>query len=376
MSIRHLTRRVAVGSVVAATAGLAAVLTLGSTAWADPPAGSQLPGSAVPISSFTAGTPFSSGQIIKVLVPANSTFASGSNIEIVECSVSVLSATTDSQALPECDGLTINGDTVDAASDGSVSYSNYTAYALPDVGSLGESPSGTPVCNLTNLCVLYIGNDETHPFSSAHFFSQTFAIQPRAGDTGTPAGDGFSRTQAITFNSNPPNPAIVGSSYLPAATGGGSGNPVVFSHDAASTAGTCSVAGGVVSFTDLGTCVIDANQAAGSPYLAAPTVMQSFTITNVGFYITTVSLPPATRGASYGPVQLMATGGNQPFKWKVIGKLPKGMKFAKSSATIQGTPKAKHVSAGTYNIQVQVQSKKTKTMPKQTATRSFTLVLN
>jgi hypothetical protein len=374
MSIRHMTRRVAVGSVVAATAVLAGVLTLGSTAWADPPAGSQLPGSAVPTASFTAGTAFASGQVIKVQVPTNSTLAAGSNIEIVECSVAVLSATTDGQALPNCDGLTINGDTVNAASDGSVSYSNYTAYALPDVANLGESSSGTPVCNLSNPCVLYIGNDETHPFSSAHFFSQTFAIKPVHGDTGTPAGDGT--TQTITFTSNPPSPAIVGSSYNVSATGGASGNPVVFSRDAATTSGTCSVSGSLVSFTDIGTCAIDANQAGTGPFAAAPTVTQTFTISNVGFYITTVSVPSATRGASYGPVQLMATGGNQPFKWKLIGKLPKGMKFAKSTATIQGIPKSKHVSAGTYNFTAQVQSKKTKTMPKQTATRSFTLVLN
>ena len=294
MSIRHLTRRAAVGSVVAATAGLAAVLTLGSTAWADPPAGSQLPGSAAPIgTSFTANRPFASGQTIQVQVPANSTLPPGSNVEIVECSVSVLSATTDGQALPECDGLTINGDTVNAASDGSVSYSNYTAYALPDSINLGESSSGTPVCNLTNLCVLYIGNDETHPFSSTHFFSQTFAIQPRPGDNGMPAGDGTA--QPIIFTSNPPSPAIVGSSYNVSATGGPSGNPVVFSINSATTSGTCSVSGSLVSLTDIGTCSIDANQAGGGQYPPAPTVNQTFTVSNVGFYITTVSLPTARR---------------------------------------------------------------------------------
>jgi hypothetical protein len=374
MSIRHMTRRVAVGSVVAVTASLVTVLSLGTAAWADPPAGSQA-GSATPTAAFTAGTAFASGQVLRVQLPANSTLASGSNVQIVECSSAVLFDTTDATARANCDGLTINGDSVTAAPDGSINYSNYTLYALPDATALGEPASGTPKCDLSNLCVLYIGNDMAHPFSSLHFFSQTFGVKPTAGDTGMPAGDGFSRTQAITFTSNFPNPSIVGSSYAPSAVGGASGNPVVFSLDGATTAGTCSVAGGVVNFTDIGTCVIDANQAAGSPYTAAPTVSQSMTITKTGFYITTVSLPPATRGAAYS-AQLNATGGNAPFKWKAIGKLPKGLKLSKSTGAISGTPKLKHVNPGSYTFQAQVQSKKSKTMPKQTATRSFTLVLN
>jgi len=372
MSMRKMTPRVAVGVAVAVVAGLVAGLSLGSPAWADPPAGSQVPGSALAVGAATAGTPFSSGQVISVQIPANATLPASSNINIIECSAAVVSATTDSQALPLCDGLTIQGDSVDAASDGSVSYSNYTAYALPDTVNLGE-PSGAALkCNLANPCVLYVGTNQTHPFSSAHFFSQTFVVKPTAGDSGANPGDGT--TQTITFTTNPPSPAIVGSTYTPAATGGGSGNPVVFSHDAASTAGTCSVSSGVVSFSDIGTCVVDADQAGGGLFLAAPTVKQSFTISKTGFYITTVSLAAATRGASYSQA-LAATGGNPPFKWKAIGKLPKGLKLA-STGLLSGTPKTKHVSAGTYHFTAQVQSKKTKTIPKQTATRSFTLVLN
>lgn len=48
----------------------------------------------------------------------------------------------------------------------------------------------------------------------------------------------------------------------PAASGGASGNPVVFSIDGSSGAGVCSISSGTVSFTGVGTCVIDAEQAA------------------------------------------------------------------------------------------------------------------
>jgi hypothetical protein len=84
--------------------------------------------------------------------------------------------------------------------------------------------------------------------------------------------------QTITFTSTPPSPALVGGSYTPSATGGGSGNPVVFSIDPSSGAGGCLLLGDTVSFTGPGTCVLDANQAGNSSYLAADQKQQAFTI--------------------------------------------------------------------------------------------------
>jgi hypothetical protein len=86
--------------------------------------------------------------------------------------------------------------------------------------------------------------------------------------------------QTITFTSTPPNPAVVGDSYTPAATGGGSGSLVVFSIDASSGAGVCSLnpAGTTVSFTQAGRCVIDADQAGDAGHAAAPRRQQSFLV--------------------------------------------------------------------------------------------------
>jgi hypothetical protein len=64
------------------------------------------------------------------------------------------------------------------------------------------------------------------------------------------------------------------------ATGGGSGNPVVFSVDAGSGPGVCTVSGtdGVtVNYLAVGSCVVDANQGAGNGYAAAPQVQQTIT---------------------------------------------------------------------------------------------------
>jgi hypothetical protein len=114
--------------------------------------------------------------------------------------------------------------------------------------------------------------------------------------------------QAITFTSAPPSPAVYGDSYTPTATGGGSGNPVVFSIDSSSDVGACSLSGGAVDFTGVGSCMVDANQAGNLDYLAAPQVQQSFTIGQApqAVAFTSTQPSPALVGGSYPPA---ATGG-------------------------------------------------------------------
>jgi Spherulation-specific family 4 len=103
-----------------------------------------------------------------------------------------------------------------------------------------------------------------------------YAAAPQVQQTITVSASG---TQTITFPS--PGPGIVGQSATLTATGGASGNPVVFSVDVSSGAGVCSVSGSngsTVNYLAAGTCVIDANQAAGNGYEAAPEVQQSITV--------------------------------------------------------------------------------------------------
>ncbi len=87
-------------------------------------------------------------------------------------------------------------------------------------------------------------------------------------------------TQVITFTA--PGSGIAGQSATLTATGGGSGNPVTFSVDASSGTGVCTVSGtngATVNYLTPGGCVIDANQAAGNGYTAAPQVQQTITVT-------------------------------------------------------------------------------------------------
>lgn len=92
--------------------------------------------------------------------------------------------------------------------------------------------------------------------------------------------------QTITFTSTPPSPVHIHSpDYVVSATGGGSGEPVLFSIDASSGAGVCSISGSTVSFLSVaGICVVNANQAGNAQYAAAPQAQQTITVatTDVG----------------------------------------------------------------------------------------------
>jgi hypothetical protein len=93
------------------------------------------------------------------------------------------------------------------------------------------------------------------------------------------------------------------------ATGGASGNPVVFTIDSSSTA-TGSISGSTVTVTSTGKLVIDANQGGNTDYLAAPQVQQSITVNAPAAQ--TINFTQPTTPITYAPsltVTLVATGG-------------------------------------------------------------------
>ena len=110
--------------------------------------------------------------------------------------------------------------------------------------------------------------------------------------------------QAIAFS--PPSSGAVGGGATLSATGGASGNPVTFAVDGTSTAGACSLAGAVLSYTGVGNCVIDANQAANADYNAAPQVQKTVII---GKGSQTITFTPPATGSVGGGTTLSATGG-------------------------------------------------------------------
>ena len=115
-------------------------------------------------------------------------------------------------------------------------------------------------------------------------------------------------SQSISFTSTAAPATHVGSTYAVAATGGGSGNAVVFSIDASSN-GRCSLANpNVVTFLTTGPCQINADQAGSTAYAAAATQSQIVTPGKSPQTITFTSAAPlaAKMADSY---TVAATGG-------------------------------------------------------------------
>ena len=98
--------------------------------------------------------------------------------------------------------------------------------------------------------------------------------------------------KGIIFNA--PSIGYVGKSFTPKATST-SGLPVTLTLDATSTG--CTFAGGVVTFTAPGTCVINANQPGNGTIPADPQVQRKITVYNC---------PPLRSGIWSGPMNLSA----------------------------------------------------------------------
>jgi hypothetical protein len=110
-------------------------------------------------------------------------------------------------------------------------------------------------------------------------------------------------SQTVSFQSSPPSPGVVTHTYDVSASSS-SGLPVTLSIDPSSTNGACTLSGTTVTFTGVGTCVVDANQGGGIS--AAPAQQVQQTITVQGFVNTS---PPAITGTAQDGQKLTGTNG-------------------------------------------------------------------
>ena len=159
-----------------------------------------------------------------------------------------------------------------------VDTDTHTAYVTSDDGgtvSVIDGASSTVTDTVTvNVRLLGVAVDPgTHTAYVAGFTSSTVSVITQSSLQG----------QTISFTSAAPSNPVQGGTYTVSATGGGSGNPVTFTIDASSTPGACTVTNqpsstGTVAFTGVGTCVVNADQAAGASYAAAPRVQQTLTV--------------------------------------------------------------------------------------------------
>jgi CSLREA domain-containing protein len=147
-------------------------------------------------------------------------------------------------------------------------------------------------------------------------------------------GTGTSPQNAQTITFTQPTTPVTYSTGLTIplnATGGGSGNPVIFSIDSNST-GTGSITGSTLNITSVGNFIIDANQAGSATYSAAAQVERtvvvnpaaqtiSFTVPNAAIY-NGVSLGytlSATGGGSGNPITFTVDAGSTAGIAGIIG---------------------------------------------------------
>jgi len=146
--------------------------------------------------------------------------------------------------------------------------------------------------------------------------------------------------QVINFTNTPPTDPPLGSTYVVTATGGGSGKPVTFSRDSASTSGCTIDASGLVTLSaPAGTCVIDANQAGTAVYGAATEVHQSVTDLVSAQVINFTNTPPthSPLGSTYA---VSATGGGSgnPVTFSVDGSSTSGCTINASGLVTLSAP--------------------------------------
>ena len=138
----------------------------------------------------------------------------------------------------------------------------------------------------------------------------TIIVTTPAGNSKTTIAGQYTYTslpkpaQSISFTA--PASGTAGGSAALSANGGGSGNLVVFSVDASSGPGVCTVSGTTVTYTAAGSCVIDANQAGAGIYAAAPQVQRTITVVPLPGPVT----PAKTR--SVGTHQLFSPFTGEP----------------------------------------------------------------
>jgi hypothetical protein len=180
--------------------------------------------------------------------------------------------------------------------------------------------SGSPsVCTVSQLtvslisagtCIVLADQEAAPGYTAAPQATQSFTVSPL-------------EAQTISFTSTPPGPAYVSGTYSVTATGGTSGNPVVFS---AGAPAVCSVSGNQVDFLAAGTCLVHADQAGAPGYASAEQVVQSFTVSALQAQViqfTSTPPSPAYVGSTYA---VSATGGGSG----------KPVTFGSSSATVCG----------------------------------------
>jgi hypothetical protein len=261
--------------------------------------------------------------------------------------------------------------TVDAAP--AITSADAATFTVGTAGSFTVTASGNPAPSITKSGALPSGVTFTDGVLSGTPGAGTGGTYPitvtASNGVGTPASQPFTLTvdaaPAITSADATTFDAGSSSTFTATATG----NPAPTITEWGNLPHGVDFVGGVLSGTPTqsGTFPVVLTASNG----VSPSATQIFTLTVDGLTVTTTSLTTLTEGTPYSQ-QLAATAGVIPYKWKAVGKLPKGLKLSKAGL-LSGTVLASKVAPGNDTITVKVTDSSPK--PAQTATATFTLAI-
>ncbi|MDQ1442945.1 MAG: hypothetical protein QOG97_3173, partial [Acidimicrobiaceae bacterium] len=189
---------------------------------------------------------------------------------------------------------------VTSGSPGTVSLS---VSGLPGGATAGFSPSSVAAGGSSTLTV---GTSAATPVGT--YSVVVTGVEGTASHTSTFTLAVGKADQTISFTTSAPTGAVVGGSYVVAATAT-SGLAVSLSIDGAS-GGACALSGDTVSFGAAGTCVIDANQGGNPIYNSAPQAQQTVAVARAAGSVLINNVPSsATYGGSFAPTYTQAGDG-------------------------------------------------------------------
>jgi uncharacterized repeat protein (TIGR01451 family) len=205
--------------------------------------------------------------------------------------------------------------------------------SLPPGLSLNSSTgviSGTPTTAGNYAFTVQVADSENPPVTAV---SQPLTITVA------------SASQSISFTT-PATGTVAGSATL-TATGGGSGNPVVFTVDPSSGSGVCTVSGtngtngtytATVTYTAAGSCVIDANQAGNASYTAAQQVQQTITVNQAPAFV--IGSPPLTAVTGQAYDYTFEASGTPAPSYALASGAPSWLSVNPATGEVTGTPPA------------------------------------
>ncbi len=171
-------------------------------------------------------------------------------------------------AVPGATGAVISGSVNDNMADTTVSVE----YGL--TSGYGMSTTATPATITAGSGMTPVTATLTGLQACATTYHYRLKATNAVG-TSVSGDQNFSTLPCQSISFGPAPDIITGTTGTVSATGGPSGNPVIFS---SLTPSICTISGSTVTAIAAGTCTIAANQAGNSSYGAAPQVTQSFSI--------------------------------------------------------------------------------------------------